>query len=128
MKKAVLFVATLMVFGLALGGLASAGNFDGAIDSARVGAGLGEADAVSGDASDIDSVITTVVEVLSVIVGVLAVIMIIISGFKYVTSGGDAQKVASAKSTLIYAIIGIVIVVLAQVIVRFVLSSATATP
>lgn len=128
MKKAVLFVATLMVFGLAFGGLASAGNFDGAIDSARVGAGLGDADAVSGDASDIDSVITTVVEVLSVIVGVLAVIMIIISGFKYVTSGGDAQKVASAKSTLIYAIIGIVIVVLAQVIVRFVLSSATATP
>lgn len=128
MKKAVLFVATLMVFGLAFGGLASAGNFDGAIDSARVGAGLGEADAVSGDTSDIDNVITTVVEVLSVIVGVLAVIMIIISGFKYVTSGGDAQKVASAKSTLIYAIIGIVIVVLAQVIVRFVLSSATATP
>lgn len=128
MKKAVLFVATLMVFGLAFGGLASAGNFDSAIDSARVGAGLGDADAVSGDASDIDSVITTVVEVLSVIVGVLAVIMIIISGFKYVTSGGDAQKVASAKSTLIYAIIGIVIVVLAQVIVRFVLSSATATP
>jgi hypothetical protein len=51
--------------------------------------------------------------------------MIILGGLKYITSGGDAQKVASAKSALIYAIVGLVIVALAQAIVRFVLGKAT---
>jgi hypothetical protein len=47
--------------------------------------------------------------------------MVIISGFKYVTSGGDPQKVSGAKSTLIYAIVGLIVVALAQILVHFVL-------
>jgi hypothetical protein len=53
--------------------------------------------------------------------------MIIIAGFKYITSGGDTNKVASAKSTLTYAIIGIVVVALAQLIVHFVIKTADDT-
>ena len=49
--------------------------------------------------------------------------MIIVSAFKYITSGGDSNKVASAKSSLIYAIIGLVIVGLAQFIVNFVIEA-----
>ena len=48
--------------------------------------------------------------------------MIIISGFKYVTAGGDSAKVGSAKNTLIYALVGLVIAALAQFIVHFVFS------
>jgi len=62
---------------------------------------------------------------LSVIVGVAAVIMIILSGLRYITSGGDASKVGAAKSSLIYALIGLVIVALAQVIVHFVFAKVT---
>jgi len=51
--------------------------------------------------------------------------MIIIGGFKYVTSGGDSTKISSAKSTIFYALIGLVVVALAQVIVRLVLTKAT---
>jgi hypothetical protein len=76
---------------------------------------------------DLNSVVTTVVNLLSVIVGITAVIMIMISGFKYVTSGGDSSSVASAKNTLIYAIIGLVVVAFAQAIVKFVLQKATGT-
>jgi hypothetical protein len=54
--------------------------------------------------------------------------MIVLSGFKYITSGGDANKVSSAKSSLVYAIIGLVIVVLAQVIVHFVIIRSDPTP
>lgn len=63
-----------------------------------------------------------VVNIFSLIVGIAAVIMIIFGGFRYITSGGDSGKVGNAKNSLIYAIVGLVVVALAQVIVRFVLS------
>lgn len=70
----------------------------------------------------INSVITVVLNLLSAIIGVVAVIMIMLSGFKYVTSGGDASKTANAKNTLMYAIVGLVVVALSQAIVKFVLA------
>lgn len=73
----------------------------------------------------INSVITAVINVLSMVVGVVAVIMIIVGGFKYVTSNGDSSAISSARSTITYAIVGLIIVALAQVIVRFVLAKAT---
>lgn len=66
-----------------------------------------------------------VINILSIVVGVVAVIMIIIGGFKYVTSGGDSGKVGGAKNTIIYAIIGLILVALAQVIVNIVLKQST---
>lgn len=74
---------------------------------------------------DIDSLIAAAVNILSWIVGVAAVFMIIIAGFKYITAQGDANSISSAKSTLIYAIIGLIIAALAQVLVRFVFNQAT---
>lgn len=72
----------------------------------------------------VDSTVKLVVGILSFIVGIVAVIMIIIGGLKYITSAGDANSISSAKNTILYAIIGLVIVALAQVIVRFVLNKA----
>lgn len=74
---------------------------------------------------DVNSALRTIVNILSVIVGIIAVVMIIVAGVKFVTSGGAADKVTSAKNTTLYAVIGLVVVALAQVIVRFVLSKAT---
>jgi hypothetical protein len=73
----------------------------------------------------LNTTIATVINILSVIVGVIAVIMIIIGGFRYITSGGDSTKVGAAKNTILYALIGLIIVAIAQVIVRFVLGKAT---
>ncbi len=73
--------------------------------------------------TSVDSVVRTVVNILSIVVGVVAVIMIIIGGLKYITSTGDSAKVSSAKNTILYAIVGLVIVALAQVIVRYVMNS-----
>jgi hypothetical protein len=73
----------------------------------------------------IESLARTVINIFSIIVGVTAVLMIIYGGFRYVTSGGASDKVGNAKNTLIYAIIGLIIVALAQAIVHFVLNEAT---
>lgn len=66
-----------------------------------------------------------IVNILSIIVGIVAVIMIIFGGFRYITSGGDSGNVSSAKNTLIYAIVGLIIVALAQVIVHFVIQGVS---
>jgi hypothetical protein len=70
----------------------------------------------------INKIIRNIINFFSLIVGVVSVIMIIIGGLKYITSGGDSGNVTGAKNTILYAIIGIVIVALAQFIVRFVLT------
>ena len=72
------------------------------------------------------SAIETTINILSWIVGVAAVIMIIISGFRFVTSGGDANATKSARSGIIYAVVGLIVVLLAQALVWFVLGEATA--
>jgi uncharacterized membrane protein len=68
-----------------------------------------------------------IINLLSVIIGFVAVVMIIIGGFRYITSGGSSEKVSGAKNTILYGIIGLIIVALAQVIVQFVLNK-TANP
>lgn len=75
-------------------------------------------------ASKLNTLINNVVNILSVIVGVAAVIMIIYGGFRYITSGGDSGSVTTAKNTILYALLGLVIVALAQAIVKFVLNAA----
>jgi Type IV secretion system pilin len=74
------------------------------------------------DQSSISKIASGVVNVFSLIVGIVAVIMIIFGGFRYITSGGDSGKVGNAKNSLVYAIIGLIVVALAQVIVHFVLA------
>ncbi len=78
------------------------------------------------DASEeVDNIVATVINIFSWVVGVTAVIMIIVGGFQYITSGGDTGKVTTAKNTILFAIVGLVIVALAQVIVRFVVEKVT---
>ena len=73
----------------------------------------------------VNELITAAVNIFSAIVGVVSVIMIIFGGFKYITSGGDSNNVSSAKNTIIYAVIGLVVVAMAQFIVQFVLNKIT---
>jgi hypothetical protein len=74
-----------------------------------------------------NDVVKKVINILSWVVGVISVIMIIIAGFRYVTSGGQEKSVTGAKNTIMYAIIGLVVVALAQVIVRFIVSNVSET-
>ena len=73
----------------------------------------------------IDTTIQNIINLLSVAVGIAAIIMLIIGGFRYVTSAGNQETVKAAKNTIVYALIGLVIVALAQLIVNFVLNKTT---
>lgn len=69
-----------------------------------------------------DGVIVRVTSILAVIAGAVSVIFVTWGGFKYITSGGDSSEVATAKNTIIAALIGLVLALLARPIVLFVIS------
>ena len=62
----------------------------------------------------------TVINTMLFIVGILSVIMIIYAGIRYATAHGDKGQVESAKNTLIYAIVGLVVSILAYALVNWV--------
>lgn len=66
---------------------------------------------------------STITNVLLFIIGAIAVIMIVIGGMRYVLSGGDSNQITAAKNTILYAIIGIVVAILAYAAVNFVIGS-----
>lgn len=75
----------------------------------------------------LNNLVKNLINLFSVAVGIIAVIMIIIGGLRYITSGGNDTSVTGAKNTILYAIIGLIIVALAQLIVRFTLSKVTSS-
>jgi len=86
----------------------------------------GNCDSFKTSSRSLDGIVSLILNILSGIVGIVAVVMIIISGLKYVTSGGSSEKTTSAKETILYAVIGLIIVALAQIIVKFILHKASA--
>jgi len=72
--------------------------------------------------SGIVNVAKVAINILSLVVGIASVIVITISGFRFITSSGDSQQVQGARNGIIYAIVGLVVVILAQTIVAFVLN------
>lgn len=102
-------------------GMVSAACPGGGSAKSQVLQGVGQSGSNCND-SGVDKTIATVVRLLSFFIGVVATIMVMVAGFKYITAGGDPAKVGNAKSTLVYALIGLAIAVLAQFLVQFVIS------
>ena len=70
-------------------------------------------------------IFTTISNVLLFVIGAISVIMIIIGGLRYVISGGNSSSVTAAKNTILYAVVGLIIAILAYAIINFVISSFT---
>ena len=68
-----------------------------------------------------DDLLTNILNLFYFIAGLTAVIVIIIAGLAYATSGGDAGRVAKAKNQILFAVIGLVVVLLAFSITNFVI-------
>lgn len=122
MKRLAVVIATLL--SLALPATAAAYNpFSSACGS---GGGASNSTACSVKGSDPISgpngALKKISVVLAGIAGVAAVIIIIFGGMQYITSNGDASKAASARSTIVGAVIGLVIIVAAESIILFVVS------
>lgn len=72
---------------------------------------------------DLMEVVRNVLNTTFGVVGVIAVIMIIIGGFHYMTSQGSPEKVQKGKNTILYGIVGMIIVLSAFAIVNFILDA-----
>mgnify|MGYP001019427279 CR=1 FL=1 len=118
MKKMKVLLAGLLMVPVVALAVAPAANADyslqGGADDAK---GNGMKDGVG----DANSLVKDVVNIILWIVGILSVIMLVWGGIKYTTSAGDSNKVTSAKNTIIYAVIGLIIAILAYAIVNFVI-------
>lgn len=89
----------------------------------------------SGDQSDAAKVVNNdgnktfqqtmaqVISTLLVVLGMIAVIMIIVGGIRYATANGDQSAIKSAKNTILYAVVGVVIAILAYAIVNFTIAA-----
>lgn len=73
-----------------------------------------------------NGIFKTITNVLLFIIGAISVIMLIIGGIRYTISNGDSAAVTSAKNTILYAVIGIVVAILAYALVNFVITSFSA--
>ena len=94
----------------AAGGGGAVGNASSGLSSVNPGA-----------STDLQGQIRTILSAVYVVIGMVAVIMIILGGVSYATSQGDAAKVKRGKDTILYGIIGLIIVLLAFAITNFVL-------
>lgn len=95
-------------------------------DANQVLGGTG-ADALTADGgtSTVNKVLKTILNVLSFVVGFAAILMMIIYSIQITTSGGDSGKIARARNGVFYALIGLALAILAQVIIGFALNEAT---
>ena len=133
-KMTLLSFSALFMFAmpLAFAGVASAVDLDPGGQACK-GSGLtftggaGDKSSCTKASGDLGKLVAKIINIVSVIVGAVAVVMIIVGGFRYVTSGGKDESVKGAKNTILYALIGLVIVALAQIIVRFVIDRSNPT-
>lgn len=81
--------------------------------------------AAGGSGQQLEPQIEQIINVLLFVIGAIAVIMIILGGIKYVLSNGDSAQITSAKNTVLYSVIGLVVALLAYAIVNFVVTQFT---
>lgn len=70
-------------------------------------------------------VFRTITNVMLFLIGAISVIMLMIGGIWYIVSGGDATRVQEAKNTILYAIVGIIVTLLAYAAIDFVIDAFT---
>jgi len=99
-----------------------AGRVMAANNPAQEGAEAVKPDGVPTDLLGPAGVFTHITTLMLYAIGIISVIMLIWGGLRYVVSGGDSKKVTDAKNTILYAIIGLIVAILAYAIIQFVIS------
>jgi len=69
-----------------------------------------------------DGIILKASKIIAYITAFAAIIMIMVGGLRYITSSGDSNALKSARDTIIYSVIGLVVIVVAQALVTAVVS------
>jgi hypothetical protein len=64
--------------------------------------------------------IATILNIVFALAASIALLMVVLGGFRYIVANGDPNATSSAKNTILYAIIGLIVVITAYSIVTFV--------
>ena len=80
-----------------------------------------------GSTIDIVDVFTTVIKTIFAFTGILALLQFIYGGLLWLTSGGNQEKITKGKNTLLWAVLGVVVVFMSYALVSFVIQSITGT-
>jgi len=96
--------------------------------SVQEGANAARAEGMPTELIGDNGVFSRLTNTILLVVGLISVIMLVYGGLRYILSGGDSKKVTDAKNTILYAIIGLIISLLAFAIVNFVLNSVVGVP
>lgn len=115
MKKGLIFVALLTIFSLVIVPHASANTLDLGMDPVRQYITLGT--------QDIRVTIANIINVAMGLLGIIAVVIILLGGFKWMTAGGNDDKVKEAKKLIVAGVIGLVIILTAFAIANFVVGA-----
>jgi hypothetical protein len=75
-----------------------------------------------------DNILTNGLKVFFIFMGIIAVFMIVYSGVQYIVSAGDRTKIETAKKTLLYSVVGLLVSMLAFALVEFVFKGVTGAP
>lgn len=69
-----------------------------------------------------NSIVAKAVNILSLVVGIAAVVFIIVAGFRFIISGNSPEEVNKAREYIIYALVALILVAVAQLIIRYALA------
>lgn len=114
-----ILVAGILPANLLLTGDASAATCNTPKTCASQGAGATTDDSAKG--ASLQDRLKDIVNIILFVLGAVAVIVIVIGGLRYVLSAGDANAIKGAKDTILYAVVGLIVALLAYAIVNFVL-------
>lgn len=115
-------ISGLLVFSMCPVALAT--NSDAVCNGVAIaGGGACTAQGQKDAAQTISNLVADIINILSWIIGVVSVIMIIVGGLNMITAAGDPGKITKARSTILYAVVGLVIVAVSQTLVHFVLAN-----
>lgn len=67
--------------------------------------------------------LTTILNYIYALIGLVAVFYIVLAAVNFATAHGDVGKVTNAKNTIVFAVIGLIIVVLAAAVTNFALTA-----
>ena len=116
--RALIFVPVLaFAASAAVAPMANAVGLDEGVSDATTGTGLEKT-----DFTGTGGLVQTVTNALLYVIGAISVIMIIVGGIRYVVSNGDSAQITAAKNTILYAVIGLAVALLAFAIVNFVIT------
>ena len=125
MKKLILSLATSILMTFSLGNVQAASSIGVCNSNSNLSSSTLCSDNTASGKNPIYASLKVILEIISMIAGIIAVFSIINIGARFITGGGNPETYSKARSSLVYVIVGVLVVALSQTIISIVLNKLT---